>query len=324
MVEVDTLNSQHAAQTPASSVGPLVECVPNFSEGADPSAVRAIVRSMQVEGVSLLDWSHDDDHHRSVVTLAGPPQAVLEAAVRGVGKAAELIDLTRQQGAHPRIGAADVLPFVPMRGITLPETVLLAHRAGQEIWKRHRIPVYFYEAAATRPDRTLLENVRRGQFEGLRRESVSNPARKPDVGGPSLHPTAGACAVGARQLLIACNVYLDTGDVAVARAVAREVRASSGGLVGVKALGLSVDGRAQVSMNITHFRVTPVSRVYAAVAQAALHAGAKPEEVELVGLIPHDALEPGSEWMRLVRGLPLQERTIERKLETPLAWPEQD
>ena len=322
MVEVDTLNSQHAAQTAALSSGPLVECVPNFSEGADPEAVRAIVRAMQVEGVSLLDWSLDDDHHRSVVTLAGEPQAVLEAAVRGVGKAAELIDLTRQQGAHPRIGAADVLPFVPLQGITLPQAVLLAHRAGQEIWKRYRIPVYFYEAAATRPDRSLLEDVRRGQFEGLRRESVSNPARRPDVGGPSLHPTAGACAVGARQLLIACNVYLNTKDVAAARAVAREVRASSGGLAGVKALGLSVDGRAQVSMNITDFRRTPISRVYTAVAQAAQHAGAEPEEVELIGLIPEAALEPGSDWMRRVRGAPLQERTIERKLKSPLAWPQ--
>ncbi len=269
MVEVNTLSAERSLLGSASADGPLVECVPNFSEGTDPATVQKIILAMQGEGVSLLDWSLDRDHHRSVVTLAGAPQAVVEAAVRGVGRAVELIDLTQQQGVHPRIGAADVLPFVPIHGISLPQTVLLAHRAGQEIWKRYRVPVYFYEAAATRPDRTLLEDVRRGQFEGLRHEAVSNAARRPDVGGPSLHPTAGACAVGARQLLIAFNVDLDTPNVSIARAVAREVRASSGGLMGVKAMGVPVGGRAQVSMNITHFRVTPISMVY-----ARAHAGA--------------------------------------------------
>ena len=321
MVEMSTLGAARGIHSPGSGSGPLIECVPNFSEGADPEVVRKIILAMRIDGVSLLDWSLDRDHHRSVVTLAGTPQAVVAAAARGVGRAAELIDLTQQRGAHPRIGAADVLPFVPIHGISLPETVLLAHRAGQEIWKRYRVPVYFYEAAAMRPDRVLLENVRRGQFEGLRHEAASNPARRPDVGGPSVHPTAGACAVGARQFLIACNVDLDTPNVGVARAIAREVRASSGGLIGVKAMGVTVGGHAQVSMNITNFRVTPISMVYAAVKQAALHAGARLEGVEIIGLVPAAALEPGSEWMSLATGAHLQERTLECKLESPLAWP---
>ena len=320
MVEVISSSARNTTAAVAGG-GAIVECVPNFSEGTDPQIVRKIIHAMRVEGVSLLDWSLDADHHRSVVTLAGAPQAIVEAAIRGAGCAAELIHLTKQQGVHPRIGAADVIPLVPIQGITLQETVLLAHRVGQEIWKRYRIPVYFYEAAATRPDRVLLENVRRGQFEGLRQEAANNPARRPDVGGPSLHPTAGACAVGARQLLIACNVYLNTPNVGIARAVAREVRASGGGLDGVKAMGVAVENRAQVSMNITNFRATPVSMVYEAVKAAALHAGAQPERVELVGLLPKAALEPGSEWMGLVTDTNLSERTLERRLESPMEWP---
>ena len=318
---MSTLSLEHVVHSPRNMSGPIVECVPNFSEGADAETVRKIVLAMQVEGVSLLDWSMDPDHNRSVVTLAGAPQAIVEAAVRGVGRAVELIDLTAQQGVHPRIGAADVIPLVPIHGISLPEVALLAHRAGQEIWKRYHVPVYFYEAAATRPDRALLENVRRGQFEGLRKESTGNAARRPDVGGPSLHPTAGACAVGARQLLIACNVYLNTPNVGVARTVAREVRASGGGLTGVKAIGVPVQGRAQVSMNITNFRATPVSAAFAAVKKAALHAGVQPERIELIGLVPEAALEPGSEWMQLATGAQLSERTLERRLEVPLVWP---
>lgn len=320
MGEVSALISQSGFGC-AKDGGPIVECVPNFSEGTDPEIVCKIIHAMRVDGVSLLDWSLDADHHRSVVTLAGSPQAIVEAAVRGAGRAAELIHLTTQQGVHPRIGAADVIPLVPIQGITLQETVLLAHRVGQEIWKRFHVPVYFYEAAAMRPDRVLLENIRRGQFEGLRHEAASNPARRPDVGGPSLHPTAGACAVGARQLLIACNVYLNTPNVGIARAVAREVRASGGGLDGVKAMGVAVENRAQVSMNITNFRATPVGMVYAAVKAAALHAGARPERVELIGLLPRAALEPGSEWMALLADGDMSERTLERRLESPMEWP---
>jgi len=185
------------------AAAPLIECVPNFSEGADARKVEAIVAAMNVDGVRLLDWSMDADHNRSVVTIAGDPAAVVESAVRGAGKAAELIDLTVQQGVHPRIGAADVIPFVPIAGIKLEQCALLARQAGQEIWRRFGVPVYFYEAAAARPDRANLEDVRRGQFEGLRDAARKDASRRPDVGGPGLHPTAGACAVGARKFLVA-------------------------------------------------------------------------------------------------------------------------
>ena len=195
--------------------GPVVECVPNFSEGRDARRVEAIVAAMRVEGVHLLDWSMDADHNRSVVTIAGEPAAVVEAAVRGAGKAVDLIDLTRQQGVHPRIGAADVIPFVPISGIKLEQCVLLARQAGLEIWRRFGVPVFFYEAAAARPDRANLENVRRGQFEGLREAVRKESARRPDLGGPGLHPTGGACAVGARKFLVAYNIYFDSADVAL-------------------------------------------------------------------------------------------------------------
>jgi len=183
--------------------GPVIECVPNFSEGTDVKKVEAIVSSMHVAGVHLLDWSMDADHNRSVVTMAGEPAAIVEAAVRGVGKAAELIDLTKQHGVHPRIGAADVVPFVPISGIKLENCALLARQAGLEIWRRFNVPVFFHEAASARPDRANLEDVRKGQFEGLQEAVRKEVARRPDLGGPGLHPTAGACAVGARKFLSA-------------------------------------------------------------------------------------------------------------------------
>src|ERR1700722_16259575 len=217
----------------------ILECVPNFSEGIEPEVVHRIVAAMQVEGVRLLDYSLDRDHHRSVVTIAGDPGPVVEDAIRAVGKAAQLIDLTQQSGVHPRIGAADVIPFVPVSGITMAEVAILARQAGLQIWRRYGVPVYFYGGAAARPDRVQLEDVRRGQFEGLREAAIKDSSRRPDVGGPELHVTAGASAVGARTFLIAYNVYLAPGaDISHARAIAREVRASSGGMQGVKALGL--------------------------------------------------------------------------------------
>ena len=225
-----------------STDGAVVECVPNFSEGTDERKVLAIIAAMRVEGVHLLDWSRDPDHNRSVVTIAGPPPAVVESALRGVGRASELIDLSAQRGVHPRIGAADVVPFVPISGFSLEQCVLLARQAGIEIWRRHGVPVYFYEAAAARPDRLLLEDVRRGQFEGLRDAVARDTTRRPDVGGPHLHPTAGASAVGARRFLIAYNLFLDTADVATARAIAREIRASGGGLSGRQSYGSSRPG----------------------------------------------------------------------------------
>src|SRR6202142_4382103 len=254
----------------ATVSGAIVECVPNFSEGTDAGRVEAIVAAMRVEGVHLLDWTMDADHNRSVVTIAGAPAAVLESAVRGVGKAVELIDLTSQEGLHPRIGAADVIPFVPVSGIKLEQCVMLARQAGLEIWRRFGLPVYFYESAASRPDRANLDDVRRGQFEGLRDAVRKEAARRPDLGGPGLHPTAGACAVGARKFLVTYNLYFDSTDVAMVRAIAREIRAASGGLPGVKAMGLLVHGRAQLSMNITDFESTPVSQVYEMVSALAL------------------------------------------------------
>jgi glutamate formiminotransferase len=301
--------------------GPLVECVPNFSEGADARRVEAILAAMRVEGAHLLDWSMDAAHNRSVVTVAGDPAAVVESAVRGAGKAAELIDLTRQRGAHPRIGAADVIPFVPISGIKLEQCALLARQAGLEIWRRFGIPVFFYEAAAARPDRANLEEVRSGQFEGLREAVGKDSSRRPDIGGPSLHPTAGACAVGARRFLVAYNIYFDSADVAMVRSIAREIRAASGGLKGVKAMGVLARGRAQLSMNITDFTVTPLSQVFRAVSALALRHKAAPVQGEVVGLLPEAACERDSEWMRQLIGFDEQTKILERRLAAPLAWP---
>jgi glutamate formiminotransferase len=301
--------------------GPVVECVPNFSEGKDVRRVGAIVAAMRVKGVYLLDWSMDADLNRSVVTLAGDPQAMVEAAVRGAGKAAELIDLTRQQGVHPRIGAADVIPFVPISDIKLEQCALLARQAGMEIWRRFNVPVFFYEAAAARPDRANLEDVRRGQFEGLRDAVSKDPTRRPDLGGPGLHPTAGACAVGARKFLVGYNIYFDSSDVALVRAIAREIRAASGGLKGVKAMGVLAHRRAQLAMNITDFASTPISQIYQAVSRLAIRHKARMMEGEVTGLLPEAACERESEWMRLLAGFDPQTKILERRLETPLAWP---
>jgi glutamate formiminotransferase len=301
--------------------GPVVECVPNFSEGTDARRVEAIVAAMCVEGVHLLDWSLDAAHNRSVVTIAGDPAAVVESAVRGAGKAAELIDLTRQQGLHPRIGAADVIPFVPISGIKLEQCVLLARQAGQEIWRRFHVPIFFYEAAAARPDRANLDEVRRGQFEGLREASVKDPSRRPDIGGPGIHSTAGACAVGARKFLVTYNIYFDSSDVAMVRAIAREIRAASGGLKGVKALGVLVNGRAQLALNIADFEVTPLSLVFRTASDLALRYKAAPVEGEVIGLLPEAACERNSEWMRQLIVFDEQTKILERRLAAPLAWP---
>jgi glutamate formiminotransferase len=306
----------------------IIECVPNFSEGTDPAKVEQIVGSMQVEGVRLLDWSLDKAHNRSVVTIAGSPAAVIEAAVRSVGRAAELIDLTKQTGVHPRIGAADVVPFVPVSGISLAECAMLARQAGLQIWRNYGVPVYFYSAAATRPDRVQLEDVRRGQFEGLREASIRDTARRPDVGGPELHPTAGASAVGARSFLIAYNIYLasdsTTGqppDISIARAIARDIRASNGGMKGVKALGVMANGLAQVSMNITEFQAMPVTQVHAAVGKLARRYGVQTGEGELIGLIPEAAYEPDSDWIRQIPGFDPEDKILERRLNSPMEWP---
>jgi len=274
----------------------LVECVPNFSEGRDRAKVDAIVQAMQVEGVYLLDREMDPDHNRSVITLVGDRTAIAEAAIRGVGKAAELIDLTKHSGAHPRIGAADVVPFIPIEGVTLEDCVAIARQVGQEIWKRHQIPVYLYEAAAATPERQNLENIRRGQFEGLREAVTSDPARRPDFGEARLHPTAGATVVGARKFLIAYNVFLNTSDVEVAKKIGKAVRFSNGGFRYVKGMGLMCRGLAQVSMNLTDFEQTPIARVFEFVKREATRHGVAPLSSEIVGLIPKKALEDAAEW----------------------------
>jgi glutamate formiminotransferase len=301
--------------------GAVVECVPNFSEGRDAQRVEAIIAAMRMEGVHLLDWSMDAAHNRSVVTVAGDPAAVVESAIRGAGKASELIDLTRQQGVHPRIGAADVIPFVPISGIKLEQCVLLARQAGLEIWRRYNVPVYFYEAAASRPDRVNLEEVRRGQFEGLRESAGKDSTRRPDIGGPGLHPTAGACAVGARKFLITYNMFFDSTDIAVVRAIAREIRSASGGLKGVNAMGVLVDGRARLTMNIADFRITPLSQVFGTVSTLARRHKAIPVDGQVIGLLPEAACERESEWMRQLTGFDPQTQVLERRLAAPLAWP---
>jgi glutamate formiminotransferase / formiminotetrahydrofolate cyclodeaminase len=274
----------------------LVECVPNFSEGRDTAKVDAIVGAMKVPGVFLLDREMDADHNRSVITLAGERDAIQEAAIRGVGKAAELIDLTRHQGAHPRMGAADVVPFIPIDGLTIEDCVAMARHVGSEIWRRFEIPVYLYEAAASTPERQNLENIRRGQFEGIRAEIATNPARRPDFGEARVHPTAGATVVGARKFLIAYNVFLNTPEVAIAKKVAKAVRFSSGGLRFVKGAGFLVRGLAQVSMNLTDFEQTPIHRVFEYVKREAARYGVMPVSSEIVGLVPKKALEQAAEW----------------------------
>jgi glutamate formiminotransferase / 5-formyltetrahydrofolate cyclo-ligase len=301
--------------------GQIVECVPNFSEGRDPAVLAAILQAMQAPEVRLLDWSRDPDHNRSVVTVAGPPEEVRRSVVQGALAAAERIDLRSARGVHPRIGAADVIPFVPLSGVTLGDCAALAHQAGQELWERAGVPVYFYEAAALRPDRCLLENVRRGQFEGLREAALTDPARAPDLGGPGLHPSAGASAVGARPFLLAYNLFLDTAELAAARHIARLVRAANGGLPGVKALGLLVDGVAQVSVNITRMDQVSPAQVHAAVAQAAAALGVRVDRGELIGLLPERAYTPGAAWIEQIPGFDPERSVLERRLRHPLPWP---
>jgi len=274
----------------------LVECVPNFSEGRDKSKVDAIVDAMKIAGVYLLDRESDYDHNRSVITLAGEREAIQEAAIRGVGKASELIDLNQHEGAHPRMGATDVVPFIPIEGVSIEDCVAMARHVAEEIWKRYQIPVYLYEAAATSPERQNLENIRRGQFEGIRADIATNPARKPDFGEPRVHPTAGATVVGARKFLVAYNVFLNTPDVEIAKKIAKAVRHSSGGFRFVKGAGFLVRGLAQVSMNLTDFEQTPVHRVFELVKREAERYGVQPLSSEIVGLIPKKALEQAAEW----------------------------
>ena len=277
----------------------IVEVVPNFSEGRDAAKVDAIIEAIRsVRGIAILDRELDADHNRSVVTFAGPAASVVEAAFRGVERAVSLIDLRHHTGVHPRIGAADVVPFVPVEGVTLEDCVRLANELGQRMWERLRVPVYLYEAAARRPDRVNLENIRRGQFEGLREEVRTNPDRRPDFGDAELHPSAGATVAGARKFLIAYNINLNTADVEIAKRIAKAIRFSSGGFRYVKSMGVPLASRnlAQVSMNLTDFEQTPMHRVFEAVRAEAARYGAAIVGSEIVGLIPKRALEMTAEW----------------------------
>ncbi len=271
----------------------IIECVPNFSEGRDAAKIDAIVQAILAgPEVYLLDKESDADHNRSVITFVGTRESVGEAALRGIGRAAELIDLTRHQGAHPRMGATDVVPFVPVSGASLEDCIRISEQVAEETWRRFGIPTYLYEAAARTPERANLENIRRGQFEGLRDEIVSNPSRKPDFGEPRLHPTAGATVVGARKFLIAYNINLDSPDNALAKSIAKKIRTSGGGFPAVKAMGVPLQARnqAQVSMNLTDFEITPIATAYEAVSREAAAGNVEVAGSEIIGLVPQKAL----------------------------------
>ena len=281
-------------------IEPLVECVPNFSEGCRVevlSLIETAIRSLN--GVLVLGQERDADHNRSVFTFVGGPDAVLEAAVRAAVVAAKRIDLNGHAGVHPRIGAADVIPFIPLAGVTMEACATLARRAAGEIWRRAQVPSYLYEFAARRAERSNLEAVRKVGFEALRARALTD--LPPDVGGPALHPTAGACAVGARRILIACNVNLVTDDLGVAKRVAREIRASSGGIPYVKALGLGLPSRGlvQVSMNLTHYEVTGLGPVFERIAAAA---GVPVHSTEIIGFPPRAALVGAERFLAVCEG----------------------
>jgi glutamate formiminotransferase len=298
----------------------IVECVPNFSEGRDPAVVEAIIRAL-VAGpdVHLLDREMDADHNRSVITIVGTKESIGKAALRGIAEAAELIDLNHHQGAHSRLGAADVVPFVPIAGVTLQDCVAIAEWVAEEAWRRFKIPTYLYEAAARKPERANLENIRRGQFEGVREEARTNPERHPDFGEAALHPTAGATVVGARKFLIAYNINLNSPDVALAKAIAQKIRTSSGGFPCVKAMGVELKGRnrAQVSMNLTDFETTSIGTVFDAVVQEAAARGVEVIGSEIVGLVPRRALEDAAaHYLRIENFRP--ELIFENRLEQVL------
>ena len=297
----------------------IVECVPNFSEGRRREVVDQILdRIAGVPGVTLLDREMDPDHHRSVLTFAGEPEPVLEAAFRAIEAAASLIDLNHHTGQHPRMGATDVVPFVPVEGVTLDECVELARRLGRRVGDELAIPVYLYEAAASSPARTSLADVRRGEFEGLRDALGRDPARRPDFGPERIHPTAGATAIGARRFLVAFNANLNTGDVRVAKAVAAAIREQNGGLKNVRALGFSIENgrRAQVSMNLVNVDATPIHRVLALVRDEAARHGAAVSGCEVVGLLPASALLAAGEHLLQLEGF-RRDQVLESRLRTP-------
>ncbi len=297
---------------------PLVECIPNFSEARRPEVIYQIIAAIQsVAGVQILDRHSDLDHNRTVVTYIGGPAAVEEAAFRAIQCAGQTINLDEHTGEHPRIGATDVVPFVPIRDTTMEECIEISRRLGKRVALELGIPTYLYEEAATRPDRQNLENIRRGQYEGLKEEIKRNPERQPDFGPAELGP-AGATVIGARQPLVAYNIYLSTDDVSIAQKIAKAVRNSSGGFHFVKAMGILVEGRAQVSMNLTNTRQTPVFRVVEMVRREAQRYGVSIHHSELVGLIPQEALIDSAAWYLQLDGFQ-PEQILEQRLFEALA-----
>ncbi len=277
---------------------PVIECVPNFSEARRPEVVSAIVAAIEEgggEAIQVLDVSSDTDHNRTVVTLVGSPEGVELAAFAGIAKAAELIDLNHHTGEHPRMGATDVVPFIPIRDVSMADCIALARRLGERVGRELNIPVYLYEQAATRPERENLANIRKGEYEGIKAEMATNPAREPDFGPKAVGP-AGATVVGARQFLVAYNIYLNTAEVGIAEKISKAIRHLSGGLRFVKAKGFLVEGQAQVSMNLTDFTRTPIARVHEMVKREAARYGATITHSELVGMIPQAALVDAAQW----------------------------
>jgi glutamate formiminotransferase/formiminotetrahydrofolate cyclodeaminase len=294
---------------------PILECIPNYSDARRPDVIEAIMSTVtSVEGVTLLDRHSDLDHNRTVLTFVGPPEAVEEAAFRSIARAAELINLDQHTGEHPRIGATDVVPFVPISGLTMQDSVQIARHLAQRVGEELNIPVYLYEEAATRPERTNLESLRRGQYEALKREMGVNPERDPDFGPKRVGP-AGATVIGARQPLIAYNIYLTTDDQSIAEKIAKTIRFSSGGMHYLKALGMLVDGRAQVSMNLTNYHKTPIALVQETIRREAARYGAMIHHAELVGLIPQEALVDAAVWFLQLDQF-TQEQILENKLLT--------
>lgn len=301
----------------------LVECIPNFSEARKPEVIEKIVAAIQsVPGVQVLDRHSDLDHNRTVITLVGDPAAAEEAAFRAIKTASELINLDEHIGAHPRIGATDVVPFVPISGLTMADCINMAKRLGQRVGSELSIPVYLYEEAASCPERQNLENIRKGQYEGLKVDILENPDRKPDF-GPAKLGTAGATVIGARAPLIAFNIYLTTNDLSIAQKIAKAMRNSSGGFRYIKAMGVIVDERAQVSMNMTNFKHTPLARVVEAVRREAARYGVAIHHSELVGLIPQDALIDAAVWYTQLDGFKVDQLLENRLFDSTQAGSDQ-
>lgn len=293
----------------------LVECVPNFSEGQRPEVINAIVdQARAVPGVKVLDYSSDPDHNRTVLTFVGEPQAAKKAAFACCAKAAELIDMEKHRGGHPRIGATDVIPFIPVADVTMEDCVALAHELGKEVAEKLSIPVYFYEAAAKRPSMKALPDVRKGEYEGLK-EAIKTPERAPDEGPQAMHPKAGATVIGARPFLVAFNINLNTSDVSVAKKIAQAIRAAKGGYVNCRAIGLMLDDRgiAQVSINMTDYTATPLHRVFETVKSEAARYGVNVVGSEVIGLTPMQALIDAADFYLRIENFK-REQVLEARL----------